>query len=157
MSSFIVLQRVGGSILLYRCVNTGSTQILVASLTLCGQETGCFMAPDLFMISSCFSLASSYLSAKRSAISRRLFLKRWETLGGPYDVAQHPKWECSPLLTIVLSPLGLIPTFPLDSNWDLRVVSSFGHIIIWPSAESPPWPGPAWECTVLGTPGWLCW
>lgn len=32
----------------------------------------------LFMMSSCFSLASSYLSAKRSAISRRLFLKARE-------------------------------------------------------------------------------
>lgn len=79
----------------------------------------------LFMMSSCFSLASSYLSAKRSAISRRLFLKArekrfpasaghrgqarvgtWDTEAGEASWRRertyrlHYGWECLPLAPV---------------------------------------------------------
>lgn len=49
----------------------------------------------LFMMSSCFSLASSYLSAKRSAISRKLFLKGREKqfLTSDPHTGQARVWE----------------------------------------------------------------
>lgn len=60
----------------------------------------------LFMRSSCFSLASSYLSAKRSAISRRLFLVvKSKGLSGSTR-QRGPGDPHSPLAPALTSPLG---------------------------------------------------
>jgi len=53
------------------------------------------LCAHLFMMSSCFSLASSYLSAKRSAISRKLFLHARERCFFTLDLhaSQVCKWK----------------------------------------------------------------
>lgn len=51
-----------------------STTLANCCTTASGLWWNSVVRTHLFIISSCFSLASSYLSAKRSAISRKLFL-----------------------------------------------------------------------------------
>lgn len=73
--------------------------------------TECCTTTDLFVMSSCFSLASSYLSAKRSAISRRLFLMAGKTrlLGStlmvkPANVVWVLGWDPVPVSRAAVFP-----------------------------------------------------